>query len=570
MLCKTLSMNSRLAARQALRGCCVVTLVIAAAAHAQKQGNGDARAQPDAWGAGAPASGPITINVRDISSAGVKSTSVKVNDASTSPALPPVQPANVHGQPVIPAKASAQPSTPLASGSAEPSNVSSQPVTPGKKKRQRHAKSSKSPTALKPVETSDTHIQHVTPVQVGGNRPASQIGELGLQQAVNLALERHPSISSAQALTAQADAQVLVAKSARWPVISYGVAPGYDASTGQNSNLQLSAGINQTLYDFGVTTGSINGAQARRDKQEHMVASAAETVAQQTSETFVEMVAAQEVMAAADREAKALDEIRLKIERRVKAGMADVSDLKRADVSRERAVADRLQAQTRFNVAADTLAQIIGVRATNVVGMTATSDVIQGLGSRSDSVEAAPALLAARSAAAAADADLVAAKGRRYPSVGVGVTQYTSRVHSTFSPDTQFGLVLHGSFELGRGAAYQVEAANAALEAAEHDIEYQRLTAETALASADLGMAGARAQVAAYDRMMKLWADSRDLYWQEYLLNKRSLSDVFNMESDIFAADSQRIEAVRQSLVATLRAHAATGTLVDRLRGSGR
>ena len=514
---------------------------------------------------GSPASIPLTIKVFEVSGAQLKNvTPVMINESSTSTSSQAAATPGARaesGMPVVNGGTPPAKLTPLETVDTAGAHTDTEPAKPVKDNPQT------SSTPLEPVETSDTHIEHVTPVLVN-NQPPAQIAELGLQQAVDLALERHPSISSARALNAQADAQVSVAKSARWPVISYGVAPGYDAATGQNSNIQFSAGVNQTLYDFGVTSGSISGAEARRDRQTHMVASAAENVAEQTSETFVEMVAAQEVMAAADREAKALDDIRVKIERRVKAGMADVSDLKRADVSRERAVADRLQAQTRFNVAADTLAQIIGVRVTNVVGMSATSDVVRQLGLRSDSVEDAPALQAARSAAVAADADLEAAKGRRYPSVGVGVTQYTSRVRGTFSPNTQFGLVLRGNFETGRGAAYQVEAASAAREAAEHDIEYQRLTAETALASADLSMAGAQAQVAAYDRMMKLWADSRDLYWQEYLLNKRSLSDVFNMESDIFSADSQRIEAVRQGVVATLRAHAATGTLVDRLHGS--
>ncbi|MCL1962090.1 MAG: TolC family protein [Desulfovibrionaceae bacterium] len=425
--------------------------------------------------------------------------------------------------------------------------------------------------AVKPAASDDASAGE-PPESAPARAPRTMAGPitgLDLKQAVELALERHPSISGARAMVVQTEAQVSVAKSARWPVISYGVAPGYDPNQGRNSNLQGSLGVSQTLYDFGVTPGTISGAEARRDRQTHVAANASETVAQQAAETTVEMVAAQETMAAADRQATALEDIRVKIVRRVKAGLADVSDLKRTDVSRERALADRLQAETRYNVAADTLAQIIGARVSSVVDMAATLDTVQAMGQRSDSVEDAPGLQAARSAAAAAEADLKVARGRRYPSVGIGVTRTTSRVDGTFYNSIQGGLVLHGSFETGRGALYQVEAASAAREAAEHDMEYQRLTAETALATADQDMAGARARVAAYDRMMKLWRESRELYWKEYVLNKRSLSDVFNMERDIFSADAERIEAVKQGVVAALRAHAATGSLVDHLRSAG-
>ena len=459
-----------------------------------------------------------------------------------------------------------QPSTPPGASSVAGSQRRRVYVKPNS--RQRAAATEASSVAAdgaKPAPTA-TVVTGNPPVRI----ESGPVAGLGLRQAVALALERHPSIYGARAMVAQTEAQVAVAKSARWPVISYGVGPGYDATRAQYTNVQTTLGVTQTLYDFGATPGTISGAEARRDKQTYLAASATETVAQQTAETFVEMVAAQEVIAAADRQSQALDDIRVKIERRVKAGLSDVSDLKRTDVSLQRAVADRLQAQTRYNIAADTMAQLIGLRVGSVADMPATLGAVQQLGPRGDSVEEAPALQAARSSVSAADADLKVARGRRYPSIGVGVTRSDSLMNGNIYTTTQFGLMVHGNLETGRGAMYQVEAASAAREAAEHDVEYQRMTAETALATADQDQAGARARIEAYDKMMQLWKESRELYWQEYVLNKRSLSDVFNMERDIFSADAERIDAIKQSMVATLRAHAATGSLVEHLRGSGR
>lgn len=537
------------------------------AADAQLNG-GDAGAAPSAPPPEAPVAGDGSPN-------GAEPMATQVEGAP--PVMTPEAPVAADGQ-------GTWGEPPAASAPAQENGAQQAPTTPEVAGSQRHRvyvkpKSRREPAATEAAgaSTDGTKPAATTTTVMTGNPPvrveSGPVAKLGLRQAVALALERHPSIYGARAMIAQTEAQVAVAKSARWPVISYGVGPGYDANAGQTgkyTNVQTSLGITETLYDFGATPGSISGAEARRDKQTYLAASATETVAQQTAETFVEMVAAQEVIAAADRQAQALDDIRVKIERRVKAGLSDVSDLKRTDVSVQRAVADRLQAQTRYNIAADTMAQLIGLRVGSVADMPATLGAVQQLGPRGDSVEDAPALQAARSGATAADADLKVARGRRYPSIGVGVTRSDSLINGSIYTTTQFGLMVHGNFETGRGAMFQVEAASAAREAAEHDVEYQRLSAETALATADQDAAGARSRIEAYDKMMQLWKESRELYWQEYVLNKRSLSDVFNMERDIFSADAERIDAIKQGMVATLRAHAATGSLVEHLRGSGR
>lgn len=392
---------------------------------------------------------------------------------------------------------------------------------------------------------------------------------LGMHQAVELALARHPSIQGSRALVEQAQAQVHVAESARWPVITYGVAPGYDPNQGRNSNVQFQAGVNQTLYDFGVSSGSISGSEARLDKQHFIVADTAEKVARQVSELYVEMAAAQEMVGAADREAEAIKTVLNRIDLRVKAGLADVSDLKRAHVSRERAVADRLQAETRYQVAADQLERIIGTPVPVVIDLKNVYEQLTHLGPPSQNVDAAPGLMAARSSVVAAESDVQVAQGKRYPSLGVGVTRISSMLGGEVYNTTQMGLVMKGSIETGNAGGYQVASARAARQAAEHEVASQRLAVETSLSSAERNLAGAQSRVTAYERMMQLWAESRELYWQEYVLNKRSLSEVLNIERDIYQADADRIDAVKQVMIAMIESHAATGSLINRLRESG-
>lgn len=67
-------------------------------------------------------------------------------------------------------------------------------------------------------------------------------------------------------------------------------------------------------------------------------------------------------------------------------------------------------------------------------------------------------------------------------------------------------------------------------------------------------------------QMMDLSLSSRDLYWQQYTLNKRPLTDVINAERDTFMAESDHITAISDRLYAKIKAYYAVGQLVSRLR----
>jgi adhesin transport system outer membrane protein len=59
---------------------------------------------------------------------------------------------------------------------------------------------------------------------------------------------------------------------------------------------------------------------------------------------------------------------------------------------------------------------------------------------------------------------------------------------------------------------------------------------------------------------------SRDLYWQEYILNKRTLTDVVNPERDIFESEVEWINALADGSIARVKAYVAVGKFVELLR----
>ncbi|HDR9833984.1 TPA: TolC family protein [Burkholderia multivorans] len=395
------------------------------------------------------------------------------------------------------------------------------------------------------------------------------LDDLSLRDAVGIAIARHPDIGRANAEVAQSTSEVEVAKSAWYPKIDYGVRPGYGGSFGSNGNrtgTRASIGVSQLLYDFGRTSSRISAADSTLSQRRFQLADTIETVAYQTASTFIELAASQDVIAAAQRQVAALTETRAKILDRVRAGLSVSSDRNLVELAILHAQAEVLKAHTRFDVAAAKLTELIGARPRRVAGLGGTVGFVGGLGSIGGNVEHTPSVLAAEAAVDAADARVRLAEAERFPSIGIGASRAISSGRPNASNDTWIGLAVSGNYSLGGLAKHQIAAAEAELRANRESLENQRLVTRSALKAAQIEVSGAAARRASYEKVIALSRASRDLYWQEYILNKRTLTDVVNPERDIFESEVEWINALADGSIARVKAYVAVGKFVELLR----
>ncbi|MBX3598231.1 MAG: TolC family protein [Rhizobiaceae bacterium] len=394
------------------------------------------------------------------------------------------------------------------------------------------------------------------------------INGLNLKEAVGLAIARHPDISRAQALVAQSESEVAVAKSAWFQTIQYGVTPKYSRAVKNES--YATVGVQQLVYDFGRSSSRVSAAQATLEGDKFQLADSIESIAYNTSVTFIELAASQETIAAAGRQVSSLQKTREKIESRVKAGLSDASDLNQAEVAIQRAEADVLAAQTDYDVAVGRLAEVAGVRPQRVESLDATSSLLAGLdGAAPAAIENTPAVLAAQAAARAAQERVKLARANRYPSIGVSIAQDISvlkDIYGDYQKDTWVGLELSGDISTGGQSRHEVSAAEAEARAQSKSLENERLAARTALGSAQTQAAGAAARLQSYESVIGLSRSLLDLYWQEYTLDKRPLTDVISAERDIYQSEVSRITAIADGNIARVKANAAVGRLVAQLK----
>jgi adhesin transport system outer membrane protein len=429
------------------------------------------------------------------------------------------------------------------------------------------------PAANAPVNRqsgSTGEALHTGSVRVVASKPSEalriRIDGMNLAEAIGIAISRHPDISRANAVVAQSASEVAIAKSAWYPALTYNVQPGYGTFGGERkAGLHGSLGVTQLIYDFGKTPGQVSTASATLSQRRHLLNDTTETVAYETAAVFVELGAGQDMKAAAARQVKALQDIHAKIRQRVQAGLSDASDQSQADVAIQRASAEGLKAETRFDLSAGKLAELIGVRPQRIASLAGTQKLLQSLGAEAGNLEQTPAIRAASAAVDAADAQLRVAKADRWPSLGITASQSRSSASDSSDDKPFVGLAISGGFSLGGLAQHKVAAAEAEKRASAQALENQRLVTRTALGSAETETAGAAARLVSYNKVIALTRSSRDLYWQEYTLNKRPLTDVINAEGDVYTAEGERINAAADGIVSKIKAYAALGRLTAML-----
>lgn len=407
----------------------------------------------------------------------------------------------------------------------------------------------------------------VADTPVGGVQKVS-LTALSLKNAVGIAIARHPEISRAAAVVSQSSAEVSVAKAAWFPTLEYSVSPGYGGAFGSKNDktgARATFGASQLVYDFGKTPSTIDAAAANLTKQQYGLNSTIENVAYTAAAYYIEVASSQATLEAARAEITALRKTREMISDRVKAGLSDASDLTQADVAMQRAIVDQVRAQTKLDVAAGNLAEIIGVRPKSVASLTSVDAAVKKLSGGDSNIENAPAVMSSKAAIEEAEARVKMARADYFPAIRVAASKSVSTGSNNSNNSSWVGLSVGGAISTAGQNIYRVDAARAEKEAADKQLESQRLSTRTALSSAATETAGAGVRMDAYNTMKDLSRTSRDLYWQEYTLNKRQLNQVLDAERDIFLAESERITAISDGIVARIKAHTAIGTFVSRL-----
>ena len=399
---------------------------------------------------------------------------------------------------------------------------------------------------------------------------------VSLTQTVVMALAQNPEVSRALAEIHRSRGDVVSAQSAWFPKATYASTVGTDRGSPSNvinayGHSRISAGleVNQLLFDFGRADGQIDATRAVRDQRDAELHDTEERVALTATEAHLELIRAHHLVAATDHYLTALVNLRTAITLRANSGVTNQSDVLVADSRVQSARAERIRSQTRFISAQSKLQLLTGVQLTHAVDPGALLDRI-ARATKASSRELASGVAAADRAAAAALGRLKTAQASIYPAVGIKVTETLPIADKTITSTSLVGFTIQGDLFTGGAAEGRIKAAMADAQSAERGSALARLTSKTEIEGAMAEVNGAAQRAAAYARQLATVRQARELALAEYAIGKRTLTEVLNMEQEIFRAETDRITAGSDRQASIARAASVGGVLVASLLQTAR
>jgi adhesin transport system outer membrane protein len=391
-------------------------------------------------------------------------------------------------------------------------------------------------------------------------------GRIDIADAVRLTLSRHPDIARAMATLARGRAELGAARSVWTPQLSYQANIGPNmlsgkSGSGLNDNMAgPSLTLNQLVWDFGRSKGEIGYAASTERQRGFELEAVADELAERGAVSFLDVKRFELLALETQKHVRSLERLRGLIGLRVNAGISDRSDLLLADVRVESARADEIRARSSQTVAKVALANLIGGVADSY---TDPAPVIAGFAEREAEPDFAqlPVIAAAEQAEKAAAARIGQARAERYPRLGLQLG-YTRNNYSYNLRDNGFTAMMTVSGDLYRRSnRYAVRAAEEDRRTAEAVKQSAMLDVRGRALTAREEIRGGYQRIDAYRHQEQQAVSASRIFFEEYKLGKRSLTDLLNAELEIYRAASARIGAEYDIMTARVRYETVHGKL---------
>ncbi len=364
---------------------------------------------------------------------------------------------------------------------------------------------------------------------------------LGLEQAVRLAVNWHPSISEAIGTLYQQGEGVNVAQAGYYPQIAGGIKGGYNSGYGGDASSQsVSISLKQMLYDFGKVSNSVEAARAKAARSQASILLAIDQVGRDTAFAYIEVQRYQRLLEIARQQIQGIGDIVELAKQRSDMGASTRSDVLQAQSRAEGAIATLQEFKAQSARWQTTLSNLLGRQTPAQVNEAFTPSLTQACNAQVIT-DALPAVLQAAAQRTQAQAELAQAKAEAYPTLSLepSFNQYLDNNYNDQNPAidrTQVGIFLNLEVPIYQGGAISARsrAAGYALTAADSAEDAARLQARQGLTEAQAQTSGLMRRLNSLEYRQTSITEARELYGRQYLeLGTRPLLDLLNAEQEI-------------------------------------
>ncbi|ODN53202.1 TolC family protein [Acinetobacter lwoffii] len=382
------------------------------------------------------------------------------------------------------------------------------------------------------------------------------VAELGLQDAIQQALQRRPEITRSIASLAGQAANIDAAKAQYYPQISGGISTA-DLTTGERGRQLYSLSATQVLYDFGKIKSAVNIEQAKLLEEQANVLVSIDDIAYQTANAIVNINRYREIVKIAHQQIQGIARIAEIANLRAQAGISSQADPVQAQSNVEAAQSNLLVQESQLKQYQQTLRTLLGYDVSNIQ-LSLPDTVIRHAGLYEEpSFSQIPKMMAAQAAVQVAQYQSQETKRSVYPSIYVkgSLNQALNGKNPNNNEDdgmySSVMLEANSNFFQGgalrakqRSAAYAEQAAKAEVQSVYLDVLDQiRLIREQ--------IDNKQKQMEVLALRKNTTARTKELYQEQYKLGTRTVVDLLNSEQAIHSA-AQEIETARYDIYAGL------------------
>lgn len=409
-------------------------------------------------------------------------------------------------------------------------------------------------------------------------------GRLTMENAVLRALERHPSVAASRASRDEARSGIAAAAAARLPTVGLSasatryelpmlVTPIHGFSPDQappfdRTLLQGAANVGYTLFDGGTRKARVGRARAMAAAADAAVSASEQALVARVVTAYAQALSRQMILDAHDARVAALAAELARSRQRYDVGRAPQVEVLRPEAALASASAERVRYSEALRLAERELARLIGAseeetRSARLVPVRLTDSLLPPL---DDLVEtgrsASPAVARARRRVAAADAEVAAARGTRWPEVKLGAAYNERGSAGTRSwGEWNVGPTLSFPLFTGGAIAAEVTRARASRREAESQLDLAELQLEQEVDRARSAVEEARAREASLTSATARFAEVARIQKLALETGAGTQTDYLVAEAELLIARASLAEASMNEIAARAELARATGQL---------
>ncbi|NHB58553.1 TolC family protein [Acinetobacter sp. 194] len=383
-------------------------------------------------------------------------------------------------------------------------------------------------------------------------KTAAKITNMSINEAVQMAVKRHPTISQGVSSLSAQNANIDFAKSGYYLQLSAGLTTG-DLTSRQYGRQLFEVSARQLLYDFGKTKTNVDLEKTRLLAYQANFLVGVDDIAAQVANSVVNVRRYEELIRIAKEQIKGIARILEIASLRANAGISSQADPIQAETYLQAAEANLIVQQTQLNLYQQKLSTLLGMDVKNI-----KFDVSESLIRSSDIYDdpqynKIPHMMLAKVQSDLAHLEKKQTQLTAYPTLSVrgSVSQAINGQHPDTgkSNDTDANMMLEVSsnFYQGGAIAAKTRSASYAEQAAKARLDEIYLQTQDNIRFAQEQIENKQKQMNVLFIQQAATAKTKELYQEQYKLNTRTLVDLLNAEQSIHSAH-QQIESIRYDI----------------------